>query len=132
MKKLISLAVMALFTVGAFAQTESKKEEVKGPGISFDKMVHDYGNVVKGGDGESTFTFTNTGTEPLILSAVRSSCGCTTPFWTSEPVMPGKTGEIKVRYNTNSAGTINKSVTVSSNAVDSPTTVLRITGKVTE
>ena len=132
MKKLISLAVMALFTVGAFAQTESKKEEVKGPGISFDKMVHDYGDVVKGGDGESTFTFTNTGTEPLILSAVRSSCGCTTPFWTSEPVMPGKTGEIKVRYNTNSVGTINKSVTVSSNAVNSPSTILRITGKVTE
>ena len=132
MRKLISLAVMALFTIGAFAQTETKKEEVKGPGISFDKMVHDYGDVVKGGDGESTFTFTNTGTEPLILSAVRSSCGCTTPFWTSEPVMPGKTGEIKVRYNTNSVGTINKSVTVSSNAVNSPSTILRITGKVTE
>lgn len=129
MRTLITFAVMALFSVGAFAQSEAK-EDVKGPAITFDKMVHDYGDVVKGGDGNCVFTFTNTGTEPLILSNVRSSCGCTVPSWTNEPIMPGKTGEIKVRYNTNTVGNINKSVTVNSNAANSPTTVLRISGKV--
>ena len=131
MKNLIGFALMALFAVGAFAQTE-KTEKVSGPAISFDKMVHDYGEVKKGGDGTCVFTFTNTGTEPLILSGVRSSCGCTVPKWTGEPVMPGKTGEIEVKYNTNGVGPINKSVTVNSNAVAAPTAVLRITGKVVE
>lgn len=129
MRTLIAFTLMALFSVGAFAQSE-KTETTNGPAITFDKMVHDYGDVKKGGDGTCTFTFTNTGTEPLILSNVRSSCGCTVPKWTGEPVMPGKTGEIDVRYNTNNVGSINKSVTVTSNAVNSPSTILRITGKV--
>lgn len=97
--------------------------------IIFDKLVHDYGTVQKGGDGNCVFTFTNKGQKPLVLSNVRASCGCTTPEWTKTPVNPGETGIIKVKYNTNLPGTFNKSVTVTSNAANS-SVLLRIKGQV--
>lgn len=95
--------------------------------IIFDKTTHDYGTILKGADGTATFTFKNNGNMPLILSNVKSSCGCTTPYWTKEPVAPGKTGEIKVKYDTNRMGNFQKSITISSNA---KTTVLTIKGVV--
>lgn len=97
--------------------------------IIFDKLEHNYGTIQKGGDGNSVFTFTNKGQKPLVLSNVRASCGCTTPEWTKTPVSPGKTGIIKVKYNTNLPGTFNKSITVTSNAVNS-SVLLRIKGQV--
>ncbi|HNS46619.1 MAG TPA: DUF1573 domain-containing protein, partial [Bacteroidales bacterium] len=99
------------------------------PKISFNKLVHDYGTVELNGNGECQFEFTNTGKEPLVLSNVRSSCGCTVPSWPKEPILPGKTGIINVKYNTSRAGTINKSVIVTSNA-KTPTVTLQIKGQV--
>lgn len=99
--------------------------------IVFDEMVHDFGSF-KEADGlqTTTFSFTNSGTEPLVLSNVRASCGCTTPKWTREPVAPGQKGSIEVTYNPkNRPGSFNKSITINSNA-DNPTVVLRITGQV--
>ena len=99
--------------------------------IVFDEMVHDFGSF-KEADGlqKTTFSFTNTGTEPLVLSNVRASCGCTTPKWTREPVAPGAKGSIEVTYNPkNRPGSFNKSITINSNA-ENPTVVLRITGQV--
>jgi len=99
--------------------------------IVFDEMVHDFGSF-KEADGlqTTTFAFTNSGTEPLVLSNVRASCGCTTPKWTREPVAPGAKGSIEVTYNPkNRPGSFNKSITINSNA-DNPTVVLRITGQV--
>jgi hypothetical protein len=97
--------------------------------ITFNKTVHDYGTLFVGGDGNCEFEFTNTGKEPLILSSVRSSCGCTVPSWPREPILPGKKETIKVKYDTNRMGPINKSVTVLSNAKNSPV-VLRISGSI--
>ena len=77
------------------------------------------------------FKFTNEGKTPLILNNVRSSCGCTVPSWTKEPVQPGSGGSIKVVYNTASIGAFNKSVTVNSNAVNS-TVLLQIKGNVVQ
>ena len=91
---------------------------------------HNYGDIQKGGNGECEFTFVNEGNEPLILSNVKASCGCTTPSYTQKPVMPGKTGTIKVHYNTNNVGGFSKTVTVESNAVDNPRVVLKIKGTV--
>ena len=99
--------------------------------IVFDEMVHDFG-AFKEADGvqTTTFSFTNNGTDPLVLSNVRASCGCTTPKWTREPVAPGAKGAIEVSYNPkNRPGSFNKSITISSNA-ENPTVVLRITGQV--
>lgn len=101
------------------------------PEITFKNLEHDYGTINKGADGDCEFSFKNTGKEPLILSNVRSSCGCTVPAWTREPILPGKEGVIKVRYATSRIGQINKSITVESNAKNTPV-VLRIKGNVLE
>ncbi len=65
----------------------------------------------------------------MIISKVSSSCGCTIPNWSREPVLPGKKGEIQVKYDTNRVGPIRKAITVISNA-DTPTKVLKIKGEV--
>ena len=120
---------MALTAVNAQG-TNSQNPPKNGPQISFNEIEHNYGTIQKGGDGNCEFVFTNNGNEPLILSNVRASCGCTVPTWTKEPIMPGKTGTIKVRYNTNNVGGLTKTITVTSNAVNDPRLVLKIKGKV--
>ncbi|MGE5382409.1 MAG: DUF1573 domain-containing protein [Omnitrophica WOR_2 bacterium] len=146
MKKSITILVMLLFSMTfVFAQEANKPveptknapaEAVKpaadnpnAADISFSKTVHDYGTIFVGGDGNSEFEFTNTGKEPLILSSVKSSCGCTVPSWPREPIMPGKKETIKVKYDSMRIGPINKTITVMSNAKTSPV-VLKITGNV--
>lgn len=130
MKKLFLLSLFAVMAFGVSAQEVQEQVPVNGPKISFNKMVHDYGVIEKDGNGNCVFEFTNNGTEPLILSNVRASCGCTTPQWTKAPIMPGQTGTINVRYNTSNVGGFNKSITVTSNAVDNPRVVLKIKGNV--
>ncbi len=97
--------------------------------IQFKTETVDYGVIQKGSDGIRVFEFTNTGEAPLIISKVSSSCGCTIPKKPEEPIMPGKTGEIQVKYDTNRVGPIRKAITVISNA-DTPTKVLKIKGEV--
>lgn len=134
MKKLFLFCLVAVMTMGAVNAQEAKKEAAAenqhGPKIVFAEREHNYGTIQKGGDGNCSFTFTNVGDEPLILSGVRASCGCTTPKWTQKPVMPGKAGEIGVRYNTNNVGGFTKTVTITSNAVNEPRVVVKIKGNV--
>ena len=101
------------------------------PTITFDNSNHNFGNI-KEQDGvvEHTFTFKNTGKEALILTNVRSSCGCTVPEWSKEPIAPGGSGSIKVSFNPlRRPGAFRKSVTVQSNA-KVKTSVLYIVGLV--
>jgi len=98
--------------------------------IKVDKDVHDYGTIEQGADGECTFTVTNSGTEPLIISLCKGSCGCTVPVCPTEPIAPGASAKITVKYNTNNAGPINKSVTITSNAGNEPSKIIRISGEV--
>lgn len=134
MKKLFLLCMFAAMTIGAVNAQEKKEaapaEPEHGAKIVFAEREHNYGTIQKGGDGNCVFTFTNTGDEPLILSSVRASCGCTTPKWTQKPVMPGKAGEIGVRYNTNNTGGFTKTITITSNAVNEPRVVVKIKGNV--
>lgn len=83
--------------------------------ISFDKTTYDYGNIKMGADGHRMFTVKNTGDKPLIISKVQASCGCTTPEWSQDPIMPGKTAQIKVGYNTTIVGPFAKNIEVYSN-----------------
>lgn len=127
MKKfLLSLLFVAAGVAGfnSFAQVES------GAQIEFKKETHDYGNVKYGGDGTCTFEFTNTGTEPLIISNAKGSCGCTVPSWPKEPIAPGAKGVITVKYDTKRPGAIAKNVTITSNATNEPNKVIRIKGNV--
>ena len=92
----------------------------------------DYGTIYRGvDDGLRTFEFTNTGDAPLIIKDVRSTCGCTVPTKPTEPIMPGKTGKIDVKYNMN-PGPIRKTITVESNAinVEDGRVALKIKGEV--
>ena len=132
MKKFFLLSLFVSMAMTALNAQEVTVQEVpkNGPRIEFSELEHNYGTIQKGGDGNCEFTFTNNGNEPLILTNVRASCGCTTPSWTKEPIMPGKTGTIKVRYNTNNVGGFTKTITVTSNAVNNARIVLKIKGKV--
>lgn len=112
------------------AATEAKTKKVKAPEISFEQLVYDYGTILEGDPGECEFVFKNTGKEPLVLSNVYSSCGCTVPNWPKDPIMPGKSSAIKVKYATSRIGGINKTITVVSNAAENSKVTLRITGTV--
>lgn len=101
-------------------------------GIEFEYTTFNYDTIEQGSDGLCTFTFRNTGSEPLIITGASSSCGCTTPEYSKTPVLPGKTGRIKVKYNTETLGSFRKTVVVKSNAANAPTSVLRIKGFVRE
>lgn len=112
MRKIIFTAFIALFTVSIYAQ--------KGPKIVFKAVDNtiDYGKIYKGeDDGVRVFEFTNTGDAPLIITNVQSTCGCTVPSKPKEPIMPGKSDKIEVKYNM-ALGPIRKSITVESNAVN--------------
>jgi hypothetical protein len=126
MKKIIFTVATALFTMGMMAQTPV----VSGPQITIDKEVHNFGNIPYGGNGTCEFKVTNTGTEPLILSKCKGSCGCTVPTCEPNPIAPGASTNITVKYDTKRAGVIDKSVTINSNAVNEPVMVVRIKGKV--
>lgn len=132
-KVLVTFGVSFMMTFAALAQNAAVQpvENPNAPDITFEKTTHDYGTVVKGGDGTCEFKFKNTGVEPLILSNVASSCGCTVPEWPREPILKGKSSSIKVKYDTNRLGPINKTITVMSNGKAS-SIQLHIVGNVVE
>ena len=129
---LLTILLASVSTNHLFAQDESVRDEPvqDGARIEFKKEVHDYGEVAYGGNGYCTFEFTNTGNAPLIISEAKKSCGCTVPSWPKEPIAPGETGTIKVKYDMKRPGAINKNVTIISNAVNAPTQIIRIKGRV--
>jgi hypothetical protein len=132
-KVLVTLGVSMMMGFAAMAQDATTKavENPNAPVITFEKTTHDYGTVTKGGDGTCEFKFKNNGVEPLILSNVSSSCGCTVPEWPREPILKGKSASVKVKYDTNRVGPINKTITVMSNA-KVPSIQLKIVGNVVE
>ena len=101
-----------------------------GAKIKFESLEINYGEISKGDNGVRIFKFTNIGSKPLIIDKVYSSCGCTIPKKPSSPIDPGRDDEIQVKYDTNRVGPIRKTITVLSNAINSPTISLKITGNV--
>ena len=130
MKKLGFMLAFVLFYFSISCSQVSRPdyETVEGIALVFEETTYNYGTIAQGSDGVHNFVFHNTGTEPLLLNNVRSSCGCTIPEWPKEPIAAGKTGTIKVSYNTRITGSFSKSITVYSNA-DKPV-VLVIKGTV--
>lgn len=115
----------------ATSTTKEKKEEEKlsAATIDFENKVMDYGTVAFNSDGNREFVFKNNGTDPLIIKNARGSCGCTVPTWPKEPIMPGDSGTIKVKYTTNRVGRFTKQVTLSTNVETKPI-ILTIKGEV--
>lgn len=97
--------------------------------IKMEKMVHDYGNIQQGDNGVCEFRFTNNGKEPLVITNCQGSCACAVPQCPKDPILPGKSGVIKVKYDTQKVGGIYKTVTINSNA-KSGNIVLTIKGNV--
>ncbi|MFM1876293.1 MAG: hypothetical protein RL266_2030 [Bacteroidota bacterium] len=120
-------ALIALFATTTFALAQDAK--TAGAAFKFETETLDYGTIENGSDGNRVFKFVNVGTEPLIISDAKGSCGCTTPEWPKEPIAPGASAEIKVHYDTKRTGNFTKTVTLTSNAVEA-TKVLTIKGNV--
>ena len=97
--------------------------------MTFDATTMDYGTIEKGADPIRKFKFTNTGNEPLIVKAAKGSCGCTVPTYPKEPIMPGESNVIEVRYDTQRVGAFTKTVTLTTNEA-SDTHTLTIKGDV--
>lgn len=132
MKKVIlSIGLMLCVAVGANAQ-ETTTPDPTNPNAAkfkFDTEVVDYGTIEHNSDPHREFKFTNVGKTPLIISNAKGSCGCTTPDWPKEPIKPGESAVIKVRYATDRIGAFEKTITLTSNA-STPSKVIRIKGVV--
>lgn len=137
MKKLIILIVAILCTFGANAQFKSKTKTPvveapvsKDPSIFLEKDVVDYGTINKGSERVRTFRVMNKGAMPLLVTNCSGSCGCTVPTCPREPILPGKSAEISVNYDTGRVGPFEKQVNISSNDPANPNKVVRIKGDV--
>lgn len=141
MKKVLFTVAIMTFAAGAsFAQGKklTKTTPVNTPVeqsnvvdnthfLKFNKETHDFGNVKKGDPTSFDFVFTNTSKEPISILSAKSTCGCTVPKYSTDPIMPGKTGSIKVTYDSNRVGPINKPVTITTSA---GTKVVHIKGNI--
>lgn len=134
MKKLLftlSVLFVAMAGFNSYAQEgQPVVGQEDGPVMQIDKEIHDYGTVEYAGDGVCYFTVTNTGNAPLIISKCQGSCGCTVPEWSKEPILPGQSTKIMVKYDTKRPGPFQKTVTITSNAANTPLIKVKIKGSV--
>jgi hypothetical protein len=113
----------------SFSMSWAQQPNPNGTKIKFEETTHDFGNVKRGDPTEHTFSFTNVSDEEITLKRVKASCGCTTPSWTRDPIAPGETGDIAVKYNSYRVGRFTKSITVTYDSVERPI-ILYIKGMV--
>jgi len=98
------------------AAAERDAQASKYPVISFDKMEHDFGEIMNGTPVETVFSYTNTGDAPLVVTNIKSTCGCTVPQdWSKEPLAPGESDKFTVKFNGKGNGNTMKAVTVTAN-----------------
>ena len=141
MKKIILLTALAF--VGLTANAQSAKTTVKkstakiestkmdGPGMVFESEVIDYGTIQKNAEGKREFVFVNNGNKPVTISNAQGSCGCTVPTKPEGPTAAGAKGVIGVKYDTSRLGSFTKTITITSDASETPK-VLTIKGNVVE
>lgn len=123
----LSLLCMMFFSCNNYAQELDTTEDI---GVfHFEEEVIDYGTITQNDNGVRTFKFTNRGRAPIVISKVKTTCGCTVPTYPKQAILPGETGSIDIKYATNRVGTFSKSITVISNA-DEGQKKLRIKGNV--
>lgn len=118
------------FFFALVASAASIAQTTIGPTIEFNKDIHDYGMVEYAGNGTCEFVITNTGDVPLVIQSAKASCGCTVPSYPKEPIAPGASATITVKYDTKRPGSINKSIKITSNAANASEKVVFIKGQV--
>jgi len=119
MKKILLLSTVFLMACMSMAQDAVVKEQKSKAKIEFTEKSKNFGDIYQGDKVTHVFNFKNTGTEPLILSNVITSCGCTATEWPREPIAPGGNGVINATFNsTGKMGKQNKVITVVSNSAE--------------
>ena len=121
MKVMISKKIyLFVFTAIALSPLFAQNNQPAEAAIVWEKKNHDFGDINEGDKVEYVYKFTNEGAEPLIISNVQVTCGCTTPKgWPRDPIKPGGKGEIAIQFNSlGKFGRQNKVVTIVSNATE--------------
>ncbi len=133
MKNLIikSSALLLMFTLLNSLQSFSYQKELVIAKMLWAETQYDFGTIEKGSPVTHSFEFRNSGDAPLLITNVKTSCGCTVSAYPKEPIMPGDSEKIKVTYNAAKSGLFNKKVTVYSNT-DATTYLLSIKGEVAQ
>jgi len=143
-KKISVLFVCLLASGMAFSQVKptpinkvthpepvERSAEDGGPFMEFESLTVDYGTIDQHSEPLRLLKFSNTGDEPLVITNAKGSCGCTVPTWPKEPVMPGESADIEIRYATNRLGKFTKTVKFTTNEVaNAPQHVIKVTGNV--
>jgi len=115
--RILATIVIGLFVVTSSFAQEASTEDQNGPVMAFNEEKHDFGDINQGDKVEHVFEFENTGNEPLIITNVQTTCGCTAPEWPRDPVAPGQSSKIKVVFNSSGKiGRQNKVITIVRNA----------------
>lgn len=131
MKRAFNISILLVLALSLFnaAPTKFNTYDTKIAVIKFKTEVVDYGTIMQNSDGMRLFTFTNTGDAPLLISKVKTTCGCTVPSYSKTPILLGETGELNIKYNTKRLGAFTKTVTVISNA-EGGNKILKIKGTI--
>ena len=100
--------------VAAAAERDASSSDF--PVITFDEVEHDFGKIVNGTQVETQFKYTNTGDSPLVVSNIKSTCGCTIPSdWNRDPLAPGESAEFTVKFNGKGSNMVSKTITLTTN-----------------
>lgn len=138
MKNILSIFIFCFAFasyMGAQGSLDAVEGEIEmqadGPIMTFEAMDVPYGEIQQHSEPLRNLSFTNTGTEPLVIKSARGSCGCTVPIWPKEPIMPGETSNIEIRYATDRVGKFSKTVTITTNETGDPH-VVKVHGNVSK
>ncbi|WP_411895875.1 DUF1573 domain-containing protein [Winogradskyella sp. A2] len=131
MKRTLNTLILVVLSITFFNATTAEIHTLNGKVavLEFESEILDYGTINQNSDGLRTFIFINTGDAPLVISRVKTSCGCTVPSYSKAPILPGESGEIKIKYDTKRLGAFSKTITVMSNAKGG-NKILKIKGQV--
>ncbi len=127
LKITLILVLLSCLSLTSYAQN-SLENDLAGV-FQFEEETINYGTINQNDNGIRVFKFKNTGKSPIVISKIKTSCGCTVPTYSKEPILPGATGTIEVKYATNRLGKFSKSLTIHSNA-DQPQKRIQIKGNV--
>ena len=126
---LVAMTTLAQDKVVSTSEKQTETKASNGPIMSFETSVLDFGKIEHKSDGNRAFVLTNTGNAPLIISNAKGSCGCTVPTWSRDPLLPGQSTEIGVKYDTKRIGKFTKTITLTTNSAEK-TKILTIKGEV--
>lgn len=126
-KLLLSLCMMVMLSFTVLSQTEKTTPVITETTqkVSWDSQEYDFGSIPKNMAAEAEFVFTNTSKEPVIISKVKSSCGCTVTGYDKSPVLPGQSSTITATYNAKKVGAFRKSIRVSTNDFEPYTLIIK-------